>query len=76
MRTQNEMILEHLKQGKKITPLEALNLFGCFRLGARIFEIKEMGYNIKSELTTNNGKTYSAYWIESVYDPSGHMVLV
>ena len=44
--TQNEQILDYLKSGKSITPLEALEKFGCFRLSARIFNLREDGYNI------------------------------
>ena len=34
--SQKAIILEYMKQGHSISPMEALNLFGCFRLGARI----------------------------------------
>lgn len=37
---QEESILAHLRSGKHITPLEALGVYGVFRLGARIFNIK------------------------------------
>ena len=49
-RTQTEAILAHLKSGKTITPMDALNLYGCMRLGARIFDIRAMGYNVFMEL--------------------------
>lgn len=39
-------------------------MFGSFRLGARIAEIKELGYNVQSEfVTTPSGKRVKAYWI-------------
>lgn len=50
--SQVSRILAHLKDGKTITPLEALNLYGCFRLGARIADIKALGYEVKSEFVT------------------------
>lgn len=37
--TQSNQILEYMRQGNSITPLEALNLFGCMRLGARIYDL-------------------------------------
>lgn len=46
METQNAQILHYLKQGKTISPLEALNMFGCFRLAGRIFELREDGWPI------------------------------
>ena len=38
-RTQNDMILVALKNGERITPLSALEQFGCFRLSARIWDL-------------------------------------
>ena len=46
-KTQREAIREYLEDGKTLTPLEALSLFGCFRLATRIFELKKQGLDIK-----------------------------
>ena len=43
-------ILDHLRAGKTITPLEALELCGSLRLGARIFDLKADGHPIEKEL--------------------------
>lgn len=48
-KSQTERILEYMLQGHSITPLEALEKFKCFRLGARIADIKAKGYIIYSE---------------------------
>lgn len=37
---QNEQILNYLKTGKELTPIEALNMFGTFRLAARIHDLR------------------------------------
>lgn len=37
--SQCEQILKYVREHGKITPLDALNYIGCFRLGARIPEI-------------------------------------
>jgi hypothetical protein len=61
---QTEKIKNHLERGFSITPLEALNLFGCLRLGARIHDLKRAPYNmnINSELVTlNSGKRVAQY---------------
>ena len=51
--SQNKQIKAWLESGKSITPLAALNLFGSFRLGARIFDLKnDYGMNIKTEMAT------------------------
>lgn len=61
--SQNAKIAEYLKQGHSITPLDALNLFGCMRLGARIADLKDK-YNmhiITNMVTTPNGKRVASY---------------
>lgn len=61
-KSQTEKILEYMLSGKSITPLEALNLFGCFRLGARIADIKAKGYLVYSEfVTTQSEKKVKRY---------------
>ena len=48
--TQNEWVIEQLKQGRKLTPLAALAEYGIMRLGARIYELRCIGHEIKSEI--------------------------
>lgn len=43
---QADQILAHLKTGQTLTPIEALIEFRCFRLAARIFDLKEAGWPI------------------------------
>jgi orotate phosphoribosyltransferase-like protein len=61
--SQENQILEYLKTGKSITPLDALKLFGCFRLGARIWDLKKKGYHIEEVDTHINGKTFARYYL-------------
>ena len=58
--TQANKILFWLKQGHSITPLEALKKFGSFRLGARIYELKQRGYNIERKFVITNSKKHVA----------------
>ena len=51
--SQEKKILEYLLAGNTLTPIEALNMFGCFRLGARICELRQRGYEI-----VNKSKIY------------------
>ena len=44
-----DYILEWLESGRTITPREADELWGCTRLGARIYDLKQLGYPIISE---------------------------
>ncbi len=39
--SQAAAILSHLQAGNSITPRDALQLFGCMRLAARIAELRE-----------------------------------
>ena len=48
--SQNKRIKAHLLSGRSLTALDALYQFGCFRLGARIHNLKSEGMNIKSEM--------------------------
>lgn len=52
--TQLEQILEHLKQGKSITPIEALELYGCFRLSAVIKRLRNAGHDIVTHHERNS----------------------
>lgn len=62
--SQKKQILAYLNTGKSLTQMEALNLFGCFRLASRICELREEGVNIKTERRiVPSGKTVAAYYI-------------
>lgn len=58
MDTQTKQILDWLESGRSITPLDALRLCGCFRLSARIYDLRKMGVEIdagKKYITAANG---------------------
>lgn len=63
-RSQNQKIGEWLLAGKTINPLQALEKFGSFRLGARIHDLKANGMNIVTEMVTRNGKRFAEYRLE------------
>jgi hypothetical protein len=64
--SQNKKILKHLESGKSITGLDALYQFGCFRLGARIYDLRRQGAMIECEMvevtspSVYNGKKHFA----------------
>lgn len=61
---QCQQVLSHLQSGKPITALEALNLYGIFRLASRIHDLKKYGVEIQSrEIKTENGKKISQYFL-------------
>lgn len=64
--SQNARILGHLAHGRNLTPLSALRLFDCLRLGGRIHELRGRGHKIKSEMVTlSNKKRVASYFLPS-----------
>jgi len=51
-----------LDSGLSITPLEALNRYGCFRLAAVIHKLRRDGHKIVTEtVETPEGKHFARY---------------
>ena len=63
MKTQKQQIQAYLTKGKAITPIDALNKFGCFRLSARIADLRNDGLNIATKYVTKKGKNFASYSI-------------
>ena len=61
MKPQTEKILQWLKLGHSITPIDALKMFGCFRLSGRIHELKSKGYDIKTNMIEMQDKKFAEY---------------
>ena len=50
--TQSKHILKYLENGHSLTPRKAMVEFGVMRLAARIKDLRDDGYAIKSERVT------------------------
>lgn len=60
--TQCAQILAYMREGHAITSLEALSLFGCLRLSARIHDLRDRGHAItSSKVATATGKLVAQY---------------
>lgn len=60
--TQNALVLAHLKTGRVITPLDALNDYGCFRLAARVYDLRGRGWPIHCDrIPMEGGKIVGHY---------------
>ena len=57
------MIMKYLATGRPLTAIQALEKFGCFRLAARIHEMRSEGLAINEKTITKNGKRFSQYQI-------------
>lgn len=62
MESQRDYILRDLLRGAVVTPMDALEDYGCFRLSARINDLRNEGYNIETKIISNNGKKYAGYY--------------
>lgn len=62
--TQATWILNDLKQGP-VTAIDALNGCNCFRLAARIKDLRDAGHEIETETRTlANNKTIAVYHLK------------
>lgn len=59
-KSQMEKVLELLQKGYPVTPMSALYKAGCYRLGARIFDLRRKGHKI----TTDKSNGYAVYTLE------------
>ena len=55
-KTQEERVLQYMRDYGSITPMDAIYNFSITRLGARIFELKKKGYRIKSDRVAYTNK--------------------
>ena len=61
-KSQRSKILQHLKSGRTITASQALRLFGCSRLAARIEELRGLyAIPFDPKIKTNRGAWVSQY---------------
>ena len=59
---QREKILNYLKKRNQLTQLVAWSEFGCWRLAARIKELRERGHEIKTiKRRDERGTRYAVY---------------
>lgn len=60
--SQTADILAALRAGHALTPMDALDRFGCFRLAARVAELRAEGHQIAAEpVDLPNGKRVARY---------------
>lgn len=62
--SQNALIKGWLLNGHSITQLDALNMFGCFRLSARIANLREEGFAVVTDMVTINDKRVARYYLQ------------
>ncbi|MDO4427129.1 MAG: helix-turn-helix domain-containing protein [Moraxella sp.] len=61
-----QIIMQKLLAGEILSPLTALQEFGCLSLPQRISELRARGEPIQGRMVTEpNGKRHNIYWIEA-----------
>ncbi len=68
--TQKEMIIQHLREYKNITPMQALEEYGVYRLAAIIKELRNENYPITTTLVPHKNRfgtvnKYAKYTLEN-----------
>lgn len=62
--TQCTLILRHLAQGKTLTTLQALELFGCMALSQRCTDLRNEGWPVDSRMIElPSGKRVAEYFL-------------
>lgn len=69
--TQTEKILRHIAEHGSITPVEALQEYGCMRLASRMCDIKRAGYSVCRTMETSRNRygdpvRYARYTVENI----------
>ncbi|SEQ77230.1 helix-turn-helix domain-containing protein [Basfia succiniciproducens] len=68
-KTQCKMILTALRNGERLTHLDAEQRFRCLRLGARIYDLKQQGHDIQRRMiTVPSGKRVAEYFMNEVVE--------
>ncbi|CDN47548.1 helix-turn-helix domain-containing protein [Neorhizobium galegae] len=66
MTTKIERIRQHFLSGRSLTQLEAIGLYGAFRLAARVHDLKAQGMKIDTLMKEDpNGSPYAEYRLRS-----------
>lgn len=65
--TQAQKILGWMREGRRISPVDALREFGCFRLAARIKDLRDDGVVVYSEMVESTNRygdkvRFKEYW--------------
>jgi len=63
--SQNKAILKALKGGEKLTALDIFKRFNSIRASARIFDIRDMGYDVRTDMVKRNGKRVAEYYLKN-----------
>jgi hypothetical protein len=58
--SQNQKVLQYMERHGTITAKDAIN-FGCFRLSARIYDLKKRGHDIQTQIKRRDLMRWAEY---------------
>lgn len=60
------LIRRHLEAGKTLTAIEGLEKYKCFRLAARVYDLKHRGMNIEKHMVRGEDATkFARYYLSN-----------
>ena len=67
--TQCERVLQYMQDFGSINPMQALGDLGCYRLGARIYDLRQDGHHITRRMVSGKNRygervSYAEYRLE------------
>ena len=76
--SQNDQVLNHLRSRGKLTQRQAMREYGIMRLGARIYDLRERGYNIVKDMEISKNRygkrvCYAAYRLKEDENEQNHL---
>ena len=55
-KTQTERVLDYMRQNGGITQAEAIRDLGCYRLGARVYDLRRSGHSITRYMVSEKNR--------------------
>lgn len=71
--SQESLILSWLQDGYSLTPMQALNSWGCWALSQRVTRLRKRGYNIHTKMIKRGNKRFAQYFMDVEREATGQM---
>ena len=64
--SQADELLAYIKKNGTITPMDALIKLGIYRTAARVYDLRNAGHNIVTDIVeTQSGARVARYWLKA-----------
>lgn len=58
-----DSVKDHIRKGGTITGLEAIRIYGLYRLSSLICKLRNKGWPIKTVIVENGAERYAKYYV-------------